>query len=153
MKCFSSAFLTAFALGTLTLAGCNNAATTDNSATDSANNAVTNTTTTGEEKLSGKPFTVGYNQWIGSVGVFTAKEKGFFKDAGLDVQMKQFSGPADSVPPLISGKLDASLTTADTALCCPKKPAITRFSTFLSPTRRMARTRLWRKKASSRSKI
>lgn len=135
MKCFSSAFLTAFALGTLTLAGCNNAATTDNSATDSANNAVTSTTTTGEEKLSGKPFTVGYNQWIGSVGVFTAKEKGFFKDAGLDVQMKQFSGPADSVPPLIGGKLDASLTTADTALLLSKEASDNAlFNVFITDT-------------------
>ncbi len=105
------------ALGALSLAGCNNAATTDNSTKD----AVTNTASVPEEKLSGKPFTVGYNQWIGLVGVFLAKEKGFFKDAGLDVQMKQFAGPADGIAPLIGGQLDATLTTADTALLLSKE--------------------------------
>ena len=63
-----------------------------------------------------KPFVVAYNQWIGFVGLWTAQDKGYFKAAGLDVQPKQFSGPADSVPLLLSGKLDASLTTADTVV-------------------------------------
>jgi NitT/TauT family transport system substrate-binding protein len=63
-----------------------------------------------------KPFVVAYNQWIGYVGLWTALDKGYFKDAGLDVQPKQFSGPADSVPLLLTGKLDASLTTADTVI-------------------------------------
>lgn len=109
--------LTAFAvMSGFAFAGCaNNAASTR----DNASNVTTttgNATSTSAEKLSGKPFLVGYNQWIGSVGVFLAKEKGWFKDAGLDVQMKQFAGPADSVPPLISGQLDAALTTADTPI-------------------------------------
>ena len=63
-----------------------------------------------------KPFVVAYNQWIGFVGFWTAQDKGYFKEAGLDVQPKQFSGPADSVPLLLTGKVDASLTTADTVI-------------------------------------
>ena len=63
-----------------------------------------------------KPFVVAYNQWIGYVGLWTAVDKGYFKDAGLDVQPKQFPGPADSVPLLLTGKIDASLTTADTVI-------------------------------------
>jgi NitT/TauT family transport system substrate-binding protein len=63
-----------------------------------------------------KPFTIGYNQWIGYVGLFEALDKGYFKAVGLDVQPKQFSGPADSVPPLATGQLDATLTTADTVI-------------------------------------
>jgi len=63
-----------------------------------------------------KPFTIGYNQWIGYVGLFEALDKGYFKAVGLDVQPKQFPGPADSVPPLMAGKLDATLTTADTVI-------------------------------------
>lgn len=63
-----------------------------------------------------KPFVVAYNQWIGYVGLWTAQDKGYFKEAGLDVQPKQFSGPADSVPLLLTGKLDAALTTADTVI-------------------------------------
>lgn len=106
---------TAALLGAFLFAGCSNTAPTASTQTDSTS---TNTVaaSNAEEKLSGKPFQIGYNQWIGLVGVFLAKEKGWFKDAGLDVQMKQFAGPADSVPPLIGGQLDAALTTADTAI-------------------------------------
>jgi len=106
--------LAATLLGGLFIAGCSNPAPVASSDNSASTSTVASATT--EEKLSGKPFQIGYNQWIGSVGVFLAKEKGYFKDAGLDVQMKQFAGPADSVPPLIGGQLDAALTTADTAI-------------------------------------
>jgi len=68
-----------------------------------------------------KPLTVGYNQWIGYVGLFEAVDKGYFKDAGLDVQPKQFSGPADGVTPLIAKQLDIDLTTADTVVLLQPK--------------------------------
>ncbi len=107
-------------LGGCLMAGCAQTeptASTDTTSTNAPSGAEnTVAAAVPAEKLSGEPFLVGYNQWIGSVGVFLAKEKGYFKDAGLDVQMKQFAGPADSVPPLIGGKLDAALTTADTAI-------------------------------------
>ncbi|MBV9469532.1 MAG: ABC transporter substrate-binding protein, partial [Abitibacteriaceae bacterium] len=92
--------------------------TTTASTTASDSNATTNTAA---DKPSGKPFRVAYNQWIGLVGVFIAKDKGYFKDAGLDVDFKQFSGPADGVPPLIAGQLDAALTTADTPILLGKR--------------------------------
>jgi NitT/TauT family transport system substrate-binding protein len=63
-----------------------------------------------------KTYKVGYNAWIGSIGFFVAKEKGFFKEEGLDVQGKSFSSPGDGLKPLLSGDLDADLTTADTVL-------------------------------------
>jgi NitT/TauT family transport system substrate-binding protein len=63
-----------------------------------------------------KPYKVGYNAWIGSIGFFVAKEKGFFKEEGLDMQGKSFSSPGDGLKPLLSGDLDADLTTADTVL-------------------------------------
>jgi NitT/TauT family transport system substrate-binding protein len=63
-----------------------------------------------------KTYKVGYNAWIGSIGFFVAKEKGFFKEEGLDMQGKSFSSPGDGLKPLLSGDLDADLTTADTVL-------------------------------------
>lgn len=69
---------------------------------------------------AGKPFTVAYNQWIGLVGVFLAKDKGYFQKAGLNVDLKQFSGPADGVPPLMTGALDGAFTTADTPILLGK---------------------------------
>lgn len=54
---------------------------------------------------------VGHDLWIGFSGVFVAKELGYFEDEGLDVDMRGFSGPGDSIPPVISGDLGITLTT------------------------------------------
>lgn len=56
---------------------------------------------------------IGYNNWVGSAGVFVAQEKGFFKEAGLDVEFVPFKGPSDAIPPLVAGHIDLALTTAD----------------------------------------
>jgi NitT/TauT family transport system substrate-binding protein len=63
-----------------------------------------------------KPYKVGFNAWIGSIAFFVAQEKGFFKDEGLDVKTKTFSSPGDGLKPLVSGDLDAVLSTADSVL-------------------------------------
>ena len=54
---------------------------------------------------------VGHDLWIGYAGVFIAESKGYFKEAGLDVELKRFPGPGDSPPALIAGHLDLVLTT------------------------------------------
>jgi NitT/TauT family transport system substrate-binding protein len=63
-----------------------------------------------------KPYKVGYNSWIGYISLFIAKEKGFFKDEGLDIQMQSFSSPGDGLAPLLAGQLDAHFTTADSVI-------------------------------------
>jgi NitT/TauT family transport system substrate-binding protein len=63
-----------------------------------------------------KPYKVGFNAWIGSIAFFVAQQKGFFKEEGLDVQTKSFSSPGDGLKPLVSGDLDAVLSTADSVL-------------------------------------
>ncbi|WP_414463416.1 aliphatic sulfonate ABC transporter substrate-binding protein [Hyphomicrobium sp. DY-1] len=63
-----------------------------------------------------KPYKVGYNSWIGYISLFIAKEKGFFKDEGLDLQMQSFSSPGDGLAPLLGGQLDAHFTTADSVI-------------------------------------
>lgn len=54
---------------------------------------------------------VGHDLWIGFSGVFLAKELGYFEEEGLDVDMRGFPGPGDSIPAVISGNLDITLTT------------------------------------------
>src|SRR5882724_5822928 len=54
---------------------------------------------------------VGHDQWIGYSGVFIAKEKKFFEASGLNVELKPFSNPGDTLPALAAGKLDLALTT------------------------------------------
>lgn len=61
---------------------------------------------TGSDRLR-----VGHDLWIGFSGVFLAKELGYFEDEGLEVDMRGFPGPGDSIPPVISGDLDITLTT------------------------------------------
>ncbi|WP_437537826.1 aliphatic sulfonate ABC transporter substrate-binding protein [Sorangium sp. So ce726] len=56
-------------------------------------------------------LTVGHDLWIGYAGVFIANELGLFKQAGLDVELKPFSNPGDTLPALAAGKLDIGLTT------------------------------------------
>ncbi|WP_437282299.1 ABC transporter substrate-binding protein [Sorangium sp. So ce375] len=56
-------------------------------------------------------LTVGHDLWIGYAGVFIANELGLFKQAGLDVELKPFSNPGDTLPALASGTLDIGLTT------------------------------------------
>lgn len=63
-----------------------------------------------------KPYRVGFNAWIGSIAFFVAQEKGYFKEAGLDVQTKSFSSPGDGLTPLVAGSLDAVLSTADSVI-------------------------------------
>src|SRR5260221_1566159 len=56
-------------------------------------------------------MTVGHDLWVGYSGVFVANELGYFKDAGLDVKLKPFSNPGDTLPALVSDQLDIGLTT------------------------------------------
>lgn len=62
------------------------------------------------------PYKVGYNNWIGYISLFVAKEKGYFKDEGIDLQMQSFSAPGDGLAPLLAGELDAHFTTADSVV-------------------------------------
>src|SRR5450432_2035006 len=54
-------------------------------------------------------LTVGHDLWVGYSGVFIASELGFFKEAGLDVKLKPFSNPGDTLPALVAGQLDIGL--------------------------------------------
>jgi NitT/TauT family transport system substrate-binding protein len=56
-------------------------------------------------------LTVGHDAWVGYSGVFVAVDLGYFKDAGLDVKLKPFSNPGDTLPALVAGQLDIGLTT------------------------------------------
>ncbi|WP_437291204.1 ABC transporter substrate-binding protein [Sorangium sp. So ce406] len=56
-------------------------------------------------------LTVGHDLWIGYSGVFLANDLGYFKQAGLDVGLKPFSNPGDTLAALASSQLDVGLTT------------------------------------------
>ena len=66
---------------------------------------------------------VGYNVWVGSAGIFVAQEKGYFKEAGIEVELVPFKGPADTIPALASEHIDIALTTADNVVLANGKGA------------------------------
>lgn len=60
---------------------------------------------------------VGYWPIAGGLAFFAALERGFFKDAGLDVEPVRFAGPNQVVEALLAGRIDGSANgTASTAL-------------------------------------
>lgn len=63
--------------------------------------------------IQAEPLRIGYNQWAGFAPVFVAADQGLFKAEGIEVDLRSFPGPADSIPPLVAGHLDLSLTTPD----------------------------------------
>lgn len=67
-----------------------------------------------EEEL--QTLRVSYNMWVGSSGLFVAHLKDMFTEAGLDVELIQFSNPTESVQALMSGNVDIAMATLDTAV-------------------------------------
>ena len=65
-----------------------------------------------------KPYKVGFNAWIGSIAFFVARDKGFFKDEGLDLQAKSFSAPGDGLTPLVDRR-PRRRTSARPTACSP----------------------------------
>jgi NitT/TauT family transport system substrate-binding protein len=60
---------------------------------------------------------IGYWPIAGGLAFFSAIERGFFKDAGLDVEAVRFAGPNQVVEALLAGRIDGSANgTASTAL-------------------------------------
>lgn len=60
---------------------------------------------------------IGYWPIAGGLAFFSSIEKGYFSEAGVDVEAVRFAGPNQVVEALISGRIDGSATgTASTAL-------------------------------------
>lgn len=53
-----------------------------------------------------KPVNIGYVRVMDDSQVLVAKEAGFFKDAGLDANLVEFSSGTDAIKAIISGQLD-----------------------------------------------
>lgn len=56
-------------------------------------------------------LTVGHDQWIGYSAMFLAQDQGYFADAGLDVELKPFSNPGETLTAVTAGQLDIGMTT------------------------------------------
>jgi NitT/TauT family transport system substrate-binding protein len=68
------------------------------------------TASTGNKNSSEK-IVLGFNPWPGYYPWFIAKEKGFFKKYGLNVEIKEFAVLSDELNALSAGQLDAAGVT------------------------------------------
>ena len=59
---------------------------------------------------------IGEGPFITGGGFLVAKEKGYFKKVGVEVEMKSFIDGQQAVPSLIAGELDMSFMTANASL-------------------------------------
>jgi len=70
----------------------------------------------------------GYNQWIGSSGLFIAMDQGFFKAKGLKVSFTEFPGPGDGIAAVIAGQLDGVATTSDNVIVIAQQAGTSRIT-------------------------
>ena len=59
---------------------------------------------------------VGEGPFITGGGFFVAREKGYFKKLGIDIQTREFQDGAFAVPSMIAGELEMTLMTANASL-------------------------------------
>ena len=58
---------------------------------------------------------IGHSTWVGYGPLFLARDKRFFEEGGVNVELKNFEDPKSRFFALVSGKLDGIATTLDTA--------------------------------------
>jgi NitT/TauT family transport system substrate-binding protein len=68
------------------------------------------------QQPGGTPFKVAFNTWVGYSPLLLAKEKGFLKEEGLDVDISFLEGVGEKNSALIRGDVDAVGHTADAAV-------------------------------------
>ena len=70
---------------------------------------------------AGEKLKFGYNQWIGSAGLFIAMKEDLFAKKGLEVEFTEFPGPGDGIAAVIAGQLDGVATTTDNVIVIADK--------------------------------
>lgn len=64
-------------------------------------------------KASSTTFNIGTNSWVGFGPMYLAKDKGFFKDAGLDVNISVMEDQGQRTSAMVKGDIDAYIDTVD----------------------------------------
>jgi NitT/TauT family transport system substrate-binding protein len=77
---------------------------------------------------AGEKLRFGYNQWIGSAGLFIAMDQKLFAKHGVDVEFTEFPGPGDGIAAVIAGQLDAVATTSDNVIVIADKAGTSRIT-------------------------
>ncbi len=65
---------------------------------------------------------IAHSTWVGYGPLYIARDKGFFKQNGVDVELIVMEDPKERFPTLMADKIDMLASTVDTALLYLKKP-------------------------------
>jgi NitT/TauT family transport system substrate-binding protein len=65
---------------------------------------------------------IAHSTWVGYGPLYIAREKGFFKNHGVDVELIVIEEPKERFPAMLAGRIDMIASTVDTAILYLKKP-------------------------------
>ncbi len=65
---------------------------------------------------------IAHSTWVGYGPLYIARDKGFFKKHGVDVDLVVMEEPKDRFPAMLANKIDMIASTVDTAILYLKKP-------------------------------
>ena len=63
-----------------------------------------------------EPLKLAHSTWVGYGPLYIAKEKGFFDEEGLEVELIVMEDPKLRFPALAAGQIDVAVSTVDTVL-------------------------------------
>jgi len=66
---------------------------------------------------------IAHSTWVGYGPLYIARDKGFFKQHGVDVQLIVMEDPKERFPTMMAGRIQMIASTVDTALLYLKTPA------------------------------
>jgi len=66
-------------------------------------------------------ITITHDLWVGYAPIFVALDKGYFTDAGLEVEARTTMTPAESLVPLMSGAVKIAVSTLDSVIAANEK--------------------------------
>ena len=67
-------------------------------------------------------ITIAHSTWVGYGPLYIARDKGFFKDNGVDVELVVMEDPKERFPTLMADRIQMIASTVDTALLYMKQP-------------------------------
>jgi NitT/TauT family transport system substrate-binding protein len=67
-------------------------------------------------------ITIAHSTWVGYGPLYIARDKGFFKENGVDVDLVIMEDPKDRFPTLMADRIQMIASTVDTALLYMKNP-------------------------------
>ena len=70
----------------------------------------------GAGSAAAEPLKVAHSTWVGYGPLYVAKEKGFFEEEGLEVELIVMEDPKVRFPALAAGQIDVAVSTVDTVL-------------------------------------